>query len=287
MSFFDFDGSPNKTSNSSFNFAFGGDSEASTDRKLNRSAFSFDWEDDANNTNDFGFNTTEEPSPKKTRTTPLKTNKVNSNQNSGNMQKSKDESPLAKSANQAPLQGKVPGQGTNKTSRESPVATNKAVGQRMNEAAANFKKPSESTSPKKNPEGQNSNKNLQSGSNGGTHKDDPASMLKTDNLAYTDGGKVLNRNHSAENDKSVNGEKKNNKPSADEVLRNSLGRLHAKIASIGPQLKKQEEADEQILDKASHLLSEIVQYRENLEETKHNFCSRLTQVASFLSQERK
>ena len=66
--------------------------------------------------------------------------------------------------------------------------------------------------------------------------------------------------------------------SLDEVLRNSLGRLHAKIASIGPQLKKQEEADEQILDKASHLLSEIVQYRENLEETKHNFCSRLTQV---------
>jgi len=286
MSFFDFDGSPNKTSNSSFNFAFGVDSEASTDRKLNRSAFSFDWEDDANNTNDFGFNTTEEPSPKKTRTTPLKTNKVNSNQNSGHTQKSKDESPLAKSANQAALQGKVPGQGTNKTSRESPVATNKAVGQRMNEAAANFKKPSESTSPKKNPEGQNSNKNLQSGSNG-THKDDPASMPKTDNLAYTDGGKVLNKNHSAENDKSVNGEKKNNKPSADEVLRNSLGRLHAKIASIGPQLKKQEEADEQILDKASHLLSEIVQYRENLEETKHNFCSRITQVASFLSQERK
>jgi len=286
MSFFDFDGSPNKTSNSSFNFAFGGDSEASTDRKLNRSAFSFDWEDDANNTNDFGFNTTEEPSPKKTRTTPLKTNKVNSNQNSGHTQKSKDESPLAKSANQAALQGKVPGQGTNKTSRESPVATNKAVGQRMNEAAANFKKPSESTSPKKNPEGQISSKNLQSGSNG-KQKEDPASLPETANLENTDGGKVLNKNHSAENYKSANGEKKSDKISADEVLRNSLGRLHAKIASIGPQLKKQEEADEQILDKASHLLSEIVQYRENLEETKHNFCSRLTQVASFLSQERK
>jgi len=286
MSFFDFDGSPNKTSNSSFNFAFGGDSEASTDRKLNRSAFSFDWEDDANNTNDFGFNTTEEPSPKKTRTTPLKTNKVNSNQNCANMQKSKDESPLAKSANQAPLQGKVPGQGTNKTSRESPVATNKAVGQRMNEAAANFKKPSESTSPKKNLEGQIQNKNLQFGSNG-KHKDDPGSLPETANLENTDGGKVLNKNHSAENYKSANGERKNDKISADEVLRNSLGRLHAKIASIGPQLKKQEEADEQILDKASHLLSEIVKYRENLEETKHNFCSRLTQVASFLSQERK
>jgi len=285
MSFFDFDGSPNKTSNSTFDFAFGGDSQVSDDRNLNRSAFDFDWDHDANNTNDFGFNA-EEPSPKKARKTPLKTNYVNSNHDNGHTYKSKKESPRAKTTNPAALQGKVSSQGMikAKASRESPAVASKAISQKVNEADGNFKKPCELTSSRNNHESQISNKNLQSDTNG-KHKDDTG--LETVNLENEDGGKVPNKNPAAESDKSSNGENKNDKLSLDEVLKNSLGRLHAKIASVGPELKRQEEAEEIILDKASHLMSEIVQYRESLEETKHNFYSRLTQVASFLSQERK
>jgi len=250
MSFFDFDGSPDKISD--FSFSFGGESEAKPNRNQEPSAFDFGWDDNEAELR------AKEPSPRTARTTPAKSAnpspKLKPNRN-----ELKSKSHQVKNTDQP----------VNKMPRISP--TKRSNGQRpsVHHGASANAKTSTTPSPIKVSENKVLvNQNLQS--HDSRKPNDVQTMSEDDNQNLPDVKESL---------------KKSDVLGLDQVLKQSLESLDAKVASLAPALKKQEDDDAEILGKASLLLSEIRQYRESLEETKHHFSSRLNQVASFLKKQ--
>jgi len=249
MSFFDFDGSPNKTSD--FSFSFGGEPEAKPNGKP--SAFNFDWDDNEVESR------AKEPSPKTVRTTPVKpANPCPKLRPNGNEMKNKSH------------QEKNVDQPMSKVPRISP--TKGSNGQRPNVHHGASAKTATTPSPRKVSENKVlENQNLQASKNG-----------KPNDVQTSSNDDDHNLPDNKESMKKSEGESDDDELGLDQVLKKSLERLNAKISSLAPVLKKQEDAVDEILGKASLLMSEICQYRESLEETKHHFSSRLNQVASCL-----
>lgn len=251
MSFFDFDGSPDKTSE--FSFSFGGESEAKPNRNQEPSAFDFGWDDNEAELR------AKESSPKTVRTTPVKpANPCPKLRPNGSEVKSKSH------------QEKNTDQPMSKVPRISP--TKGSNGQRPSVHQGASAKTSTVPSPRKVSENKVlENQNLQANNNG--KPNDVQTSSNDDNHNLPDSKESLKKSE---------GESDDDELGLDQVLKKSLEGLNAKISSLAPVLKKQDDAVDEILGKASLLMSEICQYRESLEETKHHFSSRLNQVASCL-----
>ena len=57
------------------------------------------------------------------------------------------------------------------------------------------------------------------------------------------------------------------------------------MKNVGPILKKHEEESGKILDKSSQLLSEIIEYRDSLDDIKTNYVNRIELLAAILTPE--
>jgi len=71
-------------------------------------------------------------------------------------------------------------------------------------------------------------------------------------------------------------------PPADALLRELLVMQKEQISGLLPELRGQDEKSDQILDSAGLVLKEITNYSEKLSGIKQQYCSRLSQVSSFL-----
>jgi len=71
-------------------------------------------------------------------------------------------------------------------------------------------------------------------------------------------------------------------PPADAILKELLNMQKEQLSELLPELREQDEKSEQILDSAGLVLKEITNYSEKLSGIKQQYCSRLSQVSSFL-----
>eukprot|EP00092_Neocalanus_flemingeri_P041735 GFUD01045456.1.p1 GENE.GFUD01045456.1~~GFUD01045456.1.p1 ORF type:complete len:315 (-),score=120.28 GFUD01045456.1:180-1124(-) len=70
--------------------------------------------------------------------------------------------------------------------------------------------------------------------------------------------------------------------SADALLKELLNMQKEQLTELLPELREREEKSEQILDSAGLVLKDITNYGEKLSGIKQQYCSRLSQVSSFL-----
>ena len=71
-------------------------------------------------------------------------------------------------------------------------------------------------------------------------------------------------------------------PPADAILKELLNMQKEQLSEFLPELREQEEKSHQILDSAGLVLKEIINYSEKLSGINQQYCSRLSQVSSFL-----
>eukprot|EP00092_Neocalanus_flemingeri_P041733 GFUD01045454.1.p2 GENE.GFUD01045454.1~~GFUD01045454.1.p2 ORF type:complete len:218 (-),score=88.03 GFUD01045454.1:86-739(-) len=69
---------------------------------------------------------------------------------------------------------------------------------------------------------------------------------------------------------------------ADALLKELLNMQKQQLTELLPELREREENSEQILDSAGLVLKDITNYGEKLSGIKQQYCSRLSQVSSFL-----
>jgi len=70
--------------------------------------------------------------------------------------------------------------------------------------------------------------------------------------------------------------------SADQIFKDLLIKQRHQLMELLPELKASEEKSEQVLDNAMLVLQEVDNYSEKLAGIKQQYCSRLSQVSSFL-----
>jgi len=73
-----------------------------------------------------------------------------------------------------------------------------------------------------------------------------------------------------------------NIPPSDALLRELLNMQKEQLAELLPVLREHDEKSGQIMDSAGLVMKEITSYSEKLSGIKHQYCSRLNQVSSFL-----
>jgi len=71
-------------------------------------------------------------------------------------------------------------------------------------------------------------------------------------------------------------------PPSDALLRELLNMQKEQLAELLPVLREHDEKSGQIMDSAGLVMKEITSYSEKLSGIKHQYCSRLNQVSSFL-----
>ena len=71
-----------------------------------------------------------------------------------------------------------------------------------------------------------------------------------------------------------------------DIMRDAIEEMRSKMLTMIPDIKRQEEASDSIVGRASVLESDINNYREQLAEVKHEYTSRLNQVSSILNRPR-
>jgi len=69
---------------------------------------------------------------------------------------------------------------------------------------------------------------------------------------------------------------------ADQIFKDLLNKQWQQLSELLPELKASEEMSEQVLDNAMLVLKEVDDYGEKLAGIKQQYCSRLSQVSSFL-----
>merc|ERR1712179_17229 len=69
---------------------------------------------------------------------------------------------------------------------------------------------------------------------------------------------------------------------ADQIFKDLLNKQWQQLSEPLPELKASEEKSEQVLDNAKLVLKEVDNYSEKLAGIKQQYCSRLSQVSSFL-----
>jgi len=69
---------------------------------------------------------------------------------------------------------------------------------------------------------------------------------------------------------------------ADQIFKDLLNKQWQQLSELLPELKASEEKSEQVLDNAKLVLKEVDNYSEKLAGIKQQYCSRLSQVSSFL-----
>jgi len=69
---------------------------------------------------------------------------------------------------------------------------------------------------------------------------------------------------------------------ADQIFKDLLNRQRQQLSELLPELKASDEKSEQVLDNAMLVLKEVDNYSEKLAGIKQQYCSRLSQVSSFL-----
>jgi len=70
--------------------------------------------------------------------------------------------------------------------------------------------------------------------------------------------------------------------SADQIFKDLLNKQRHQLLELLPELKASEEKSEEVLDNAMLVLQEVDNYSEKLAGIKQQYCSRLSQVSSFL-----
>ena len=71
-----------------------------------------------------------------------------------------------------------------------------------------------------------------------------------------------------------------------DIMRDGIEKMRSKMLSMIPDIKRQEEASDSIMGRATVLEADINNYREQLAELKHEYTSRLNQVSSILNRPR-
>ena len=71
-----------------------------------------------------------------------------------------------------------------------------------------------------------------------------------------------------------------------DTMRDAIEMMRSKMLAMIPDIKRQEEASDSIMDRATILEADINNYREQLAEMKHEYTSRLSQVSSILNRPR-
>ena len=71
-----------------------------------------------------------------------------------------------------------------------------------------------------------------------------------------------------------------------DIMRDAIEEMRSKMLTMIPDIKRQEEASDSIVGRATVLESDINNYREQLAEVKHEYTSRLNQVSSILNRPR-
>ena len=66
-------------------------------------------------------------------------------------------------------------------------------------------------------------------------------------------------------------------------MRDAIEKMRSKMLAMIPDIKRQEEASDSIMGRATVLVADINNYREQLAELKHEYVSRLSQVSSILN----
>jgi len=69
---------------------------------------------------------------------------------------------------------------------------------------------------------------------------------------------------------------------ADQIFKDLLNRQRQQLSELLPELKATDERSEQVLDNAMLVMKEVDNYSEKLAGIKQQYCSRLSQVSSFL-----
>jgi len=69
---------------------------------------------------------------------------------------------------------------------------------------------------------------------------------------------------------------------ADQIFKDLLNKQRQQLSELLPELKASEEKSDQVLDNAMLVLKEVDNYSEKLAGIKQQYCSRLSQVSSFL-----
>ena len=67
-----------------------------------------------------------------------------------------------------------------------------------------------------------------------------------------------------------------------DTLREAIEEMRGKVLVMVPDIKRQEEAGERVMDRATVLLSDTQSYRDQLAEVRHEYTSRVNQVSSIL-----
>ena len=84
----------------------------------------------------------------------------------------------------------------------------------------------------------------------------------------------------------VNGIVKEENSLLSDIMRNGIEEMRRKMLAKIPDIKRQEEASDNILGRVTVLENDIKNYREQLAEVKHEYTSRLNQVSSILNMPR-
>ena len=71
-----------------------------------------------------------------------------------------------------------------------------------------------------------------------------------------------------------------------DIMRDEIEKMRSKMLSMIPDIKRQEEASDSIMGRATVLEADINNYREQLADLKHEYISRLSQVSSILNRPR-
>ena len=71
-----------------------------------------------------------------------------------------------------------------------------------------------------------------------------------------------------------------------DIMRDGIEKMRSKMLAMIPDIKRQEEASDSIMGRATVLEADINNYREQLAELKHEYTSRLSQVSSILNRPR-
>ena len=86
-----------------------------------------------------------------------------------------------------------------------------------------------------------------------------------------------------ENPKSIKIKKNEGKTHPSDILRDSIEEMRSKMLTMIPDIKRQEEAGDSVMARATVLKSDLQDYGEQLVEVKHEYTSRLNQISSILS----
>ena len=113
------------------------------------------------------------------------------------------------------------------------------------------------------------------------HIPSPVKRVSSREENGTDSNK-LDMNENTKRVKSSGNGKEDNRPLSD-VMKDAIEEMRSKMLAMIPDIKRQEEASDTIMGRATVLEADIKNYREQLAEVKHEYTSRLSQISSILT----